>query len=167
MSYDIRPGNVEDLFLFRRFINQWLTLTHLQPLCPHGVMDFWRNFTKWLFNCPPHLQNITALHCETQISFIRWKLHRLTSEKQPVVVLYANLNLRQATSQKLLNMTVFCVDTRFYCLPVIFAADQSYYPPHSAGIQPMFQLLASRCHNSSTSRIGTWYTRFCIRPHIR
>jgi len=70
-SYDIRPGNGEGLFLFRRFINLSLTyllrhlLTYLQPRDPHRAR----------FTCNAHV-SFTSTISHTCLYFRAAKHHR-------------------------------------------------------------------------------------------
>ena len=93
-----------------------------------------------------------------QLSYLSYKICRWRW-KEPVVMC-GNLNVRQATSQQVFKVTIFCMDTHF----------QSFSPLINRIIHHALLHLArvstSRCRNSSVSRIGTGYTRSCIMPQM-
>jgi len=131
----------------------------------------------WLWTCPSHMKNITALPRELQNSFAWCKVHCFPpkvggSEKascvvwhwwlwREPVVMCGNLNVRQATSQQVFKVTTFCMDTRFqYFSPLINRI------VHHAVIK-LAHVSTSHCRNSSISRIGACYTRFCIMSQMQ
>jgi len=113
-------------------------------------------------NTPP--ENVTTLTYKLQnffhltegllCFFKRWRLW-----KEPVtgcrrwlwketVVMSGNWNVRQAVSQQVFRVTIFCIST---CFQSFFDTDQSHSAPRCAEIQPMSQQAAASSRNMSIS----------------
>jgi len=113
----------------------------------------------WLWTCPSHMKNITALPRELQNSFAWCKVHCFPPKvggsekascvvwhwwlwKEPVVMC-GNLNVRQATSQQVFKVSTIFMEAHF----------QSFLPCWNSA-----HISTSRYCNSCVSPIGTLYT---------